>query len=407
MNKPSPPSPAMSPTSAEIEAAVHRLEAEHPRLVSSRAVERTGEGRPILAVTFTDPAVPAEDKQHALILAGQHGDEESSRLVALALMDWLVSGEGAETCRKQRVVILPNVNPDGAERDTHKTPAGVQPNLDHGPGGAVSPEGRAVEAVAAELKPELVVDLHARGGAGCSYDMVLFPGARPYNEDESLLQGMAAELAAAGEAAGIPHLVHPLTWPGWGGDTLNEPSTTLYAYRNFKSLVFLLETCEHNMHAYPADLRARSGLAKLKALLAQGNRRHPWFAHEGYPAGLIGLRSAGLAAAGRTAAERRDSRIALWKQSDALRTPRPELPEQAAFKRLRFGNDGPDLNVSVGVQFRCGGHRPVRRVTLDGRALSASGTDGYTTWQDACSTFVLATLSGLPRGDHEMVLEFE
>ena len=142
-------------------------------------------------------------------------------------------------------------------------------------------------------------------------------------------------------------------------------------------------------------------------LLAHGNRRHPWFAHEGYPVGVLGLRHAGLVAAGKDAAERRASRVALWRQLDALRTPRPELPEQANVKRLRFGNGGPDLDVAVGAQFRCGGRRRIRRVTLDGHDLAPSATDGYTTWQDACSTFVLVALPRFPRGDHEWTIELD
>jgi len=397
---------ALSPTSAEVEAHIRRLAKQHPGLVACREIVQTADGRPIWAATVTDATVPDNDKQHALIVAGQHGNEESGRLVALALLDWLVSAEGAETCRNQRVVILPNVNPDGAECDGHKTPAGVHPNLDHAPSGARTPEGRAVEIVAAELQPELFVDMHACGNAGCGFDMVLYPWSRPYNEDGNLLHDIAVEMVAAGEKSGIPHVMHPLTWPGWGGEQPDEPSTTRYAYRTFKSLVFLTENCEDNVHAYPAAMRARSGVEKLKALLAHGNRRHPWFTHAGYPVGLIGLRSAGLVATGHNAAARRASRVALWRQIDALRTPRPEWPEQADIKRLRFGNGGPDLNVNVGLQFRSGGHMRVRQVVLDGRAVAASGSDGYETWQDACSTFVLVKMPSLLSGDHELVLEF-
>ena len=65
-------------------------------------------------------------------------------------------------------------------------------------------------------------------------------GAEPAN------RGSARAMAAEGEKSGIPHVVHPLTWPGWGGHDLVQPSSTLYMYRRFKSLVFLTENAEHN-----------------------------------------------------------------------------------------------------------------------------------------------------------------
>ena len=112
---------------------------------------------------------------------------------------------------------MPNVSPDAAEANTYETPAGVKPNLDHGPSGPATPEGRALEAIAREFQPDVYVDLHGRGHAGCSYDMVLFPGSRAYTEDENILYSIARRMVAAGEKSGIPHVMHPLTWPGWGG----------------------------------------------------------------------------------------------------------------------------------------------------------------------------------------------
>lgn len=396
------------PLSADVEAHLRQMQKRHPDLVAVRELARTSEDRPILAAIVTDPAVPADDRQHALIVAGQHGDEESGRMVALALLDWLVSDEGAVTRRQQLIAILPNVNPDGADRDAHETPAGGRPNRDHGPAGACTPEGRAVEIMAEELQPELFVDLHARGNAGCSYDMVLYPWTRPYQEDEFLLRTLADEMVAAGEAAGIPHVTHPLTWPGWGEPGGDEPSTTNYAYRNFRSLVFLTENAEHNTHAYPLAVRTASGLEKMKVLLAHGNRRHAWFAHRGYPVGLIGLRSGGLVAAGATASARRRSRLALWRRIDDLLPPRPARhPEEARLKTLRFGYRGAALDVDIGAQFRVAGHAAVVGVRLDGRPLASAGTPGYVTWQDACSTFFLIAAPRLAPGEHEWAIELE
>ena len=396
---------AVSPTSAEVEAHILKLQKDHPSLVKVTIPGKTSEGRPIYAVTLTDPqAVPA-DKQHVLVVAGQHGNEESSRMIALALMDWLVSPDGAPTLRKQKIVVMPNVNPDGAERDIYDTAEGIRPNLDHAPDGPWSAEAKALQSISRELRPEVYVDMHGRGGAGCSYDMVLHPMTFPYMEDGNLLQQIAAEMVKAGEAAGIPHLTHSLTWPGWGNSDIKDSSSTVFHYREFHSMVFLTETSEHNDHAHPADLRIAVGLARLKTLLDHGNRRHPWFHYEGYPYGLIGMNDAALAAIGKTAADRRASRVALWAGRGNFTTPRAVLPAPAAEKRYTF-TAKKDFASRMGIQLRCATKMRVESVRLNDQNLSVSETDGYLTWQDNCSTFILITRPAVKAGEYAIYIGF-
>ena len=78
---------AVSPTSEEIVRHIRGLRRSHPDLVKVSKLGETREGRPLHAVTITNPEAPARDKQHVLITAGHHGNEESGRLVALAAMD--------------------------------------------------------------------------------------------------------------------------------------------------------------------------------------------------------------------------------------------------------------------------------------------------------------------------------
>lgn len=398
------PRTASSPTSAEVEAHILRVARRYPRWVRVEAVTETIRHRPIYAVTVTDDRTPDADKQHVLVVAGQHGSEESPRRVALALLDWLVSGAGAETRRKQKISIMPNVNPDGAEQDTYGTPEGVLPNLDHGPDGARSPEGRAVERIAYALQPEVFVDMHARGNAGCSFDMVLFPWTRPYTEDGNLFHAIAAEMASAGEQAGIPQVVHPLTWPGWGGDKpTSEASTTLFAYRNFKSIVMLTENSESNLHAYPVALTARSGLAKMLALLRWGNRRHPKLFWSGYPNMLVSKHfSGGVLAWGATARQRRRSRIALWKHIGHFKKFGQDGPEAPKSKKLLIEYAGPALNDGIAFQLGLAGRVRVKSVRWDGTPLRRSTTHGYCQFGDAHNTYVMAAFEKLRPGKHEL-----
>ncbi|MFB3894639.1 MAG: M14 family zinc carboxypeptidase [Phycisphaerae bacterium] len=398
---------AFSPNSAEVEEHILKVAGRFPRFVQATAVETTDEGRPIYAVSVTDPDAPADDKQHVLIVGGQHGNEESGRLDGLALIDWLVTPQAALTRRRQKIVVMPNVNPDGAERDSHLTPRGVRPNLDHAVEGATSPEGRAVEIVASELEPEVFVDMHACGGTGCGNDLVLYPWAKPYTEDDNILHAIAFDMVRAGERAGIPHITHSLSWPGWGGSSLSEPSTTIYAYRSFKSIVLLTEHAESNTFCYPAALRAAVGVARLRALLEWGNRRHPSFHCAGYPVMLLaGAPNRGVIAVGSTAAQRRKSRLAAWRQSHAFEGVGVAVPEKPKDKLLRIDYTGGPLE-SVGFQVRARGKMRVKSVTFDGRKVAPttpSGADGFVTWTDVCSTFVMAAVSDFRPGRHEMAV---
>lgn len=396
---------AVSPTSAEVLEHVARLAERHPRLVRLTTAGRSGQGRPIPAVRVTDPDAPDADKQHVLILAGQHGNEESARLVALALLDALCGDAGAQTLRRQVVVVMPNVNPDGAEADSYETPEGIRPNMDHGLSGPTTPEGRAVEDVAYDLMPDVFVDMHARGHAGCSYDMVLYPQTKSYTEDDNVFHAIAADMAAAGESAGLPHITHPLTW--WTEPPGDVGATTAFAYRNFKSIVMLTESTEHNDLHYPRELTAAVGVARVVALLEWGNRRHAKQPHAGYPVSpVLGMHSVGIVPVGDTAAARRASRVEVWRNRTSLRALRVALPEACDRKLVHVEYQGPTLTHGLGVMVRAAGLRDVASVKWDDADLPRSTTDGWFSYQDAVSTYVVAARPALGSGAVTMDVTF-
>jgi predicted deacylase len=392
---------AFSPTSAEVEAHILAVEKRHPKLVTVRQAGRSQEGRPVWAVTVNDPSVPGDDKQHAMVVGGRHGNEESGRLIALTLLDWLV-GAGRRTLRKQTVVIMPNCNPDACERDIYKPLNGMQTCYDWGKKGEI-PETRAFRETAEPFVPDLFVDLHSKGGCGCSTDMVLYPSTKSYTEDDNLFHELALEACAAGERAGIPHMTHPLSW--WDGD---KPAGACHeCYQRFHCISMLTETSESNKYSYPAADRAKAGLARLVAMLAWGERRHFGCYYAGYPCYIAcGMFQSGVAALGRTAAQRRVSRLAIWRSVHAFKSCRAEIPEKWKEKRVVLEYAGKRIREGVGVQFTVRGHLKIVSIRLNGKRLKPSETEGYTTWRDGAATFVVAAIPDLKRGKHVVEARF-
>jgi len=276
---------------------------------------------------------------------------------------------------------------------------------DYGPGGPKTPEGKAFEQVANALQPEVYVDMHARGFAGCSYDMVLWSEPRTYLEDDYLLHRIAAEMGEAGEQAGIPNVVHPLSWPGFMSESPDVTSANAFCYRSFKSLSFLTETCESNEFAYPPGDRARSGLARLKVLLAWGNRRFPKLRYPGYPCYLMGMFKGGLVAIGKDAAARRKSRVAIWRSGNGFDAVTfDQAPSRPDERRITARYKGPEVRTGVGFQTLVRGNRRIAEITLNRRKLRPSEINGYYTWRHECATYVVVAMAVMKRGKHEIVI---
>ncbi|MEN6372159.1 MAG: DUF2817 domain-containing protein [Armatimonadota bacterium] len=134
---------------------------------NSIAVSKIGAsalGRPIYAVTVTNPGKPesiSTDRIRIVVLSGQHGDEP---LPAYAMLDLLESfaRHGKEISRKdlQNVVIIfiPVVNPDGFAAGTRVNSTGADINRDWIK--CSQPETSAVTKLIKEFKPHILIDQH-------------------------------------------------------------------------------------------------------------------------------------------------------------------------------------------------------------------------------------------------------
>lgn len=134
----------------------------------------------------------------------------------------------------------------------------------------------------------------------------------------------------------------------------------------------------------PDDI-AKSGLAIAETLLKMGCGRFPWEREKGYPTNLIqGDFRNSIRAIGNDAAERRKSRIRLWRERGNFDIPHREMPTPTTtVARVRyFGNDLP-IQFALCLHMR---HSTISGVTLLGKDIP------FETFNDGCSTFAYIPL---------------
>jgi hypothetical protein len=170
-------------------------------VAAAEVIGTSAEGRPLVARRFG----PADAALRLLVVAGQHGDEPWGR-AASARLGTSLTIDAALTGAELAVVVIDNVNPDGARRGTRGNAAGNDLNRDHQL--LATPEIRALHAFARAFRPQLVIDVH-------NY---------PYRR-KSLL---ARDLVFACEVfVDVP--THPAVTERWGTATRDRLLTTLQA----------------------------------------------------------------------------------------------------------------------------------------------------------------------------------
>ncbi len=150
-------------TSAQFWSAVERTAAAPAFRVTP--VGRSMQGRPIRAITFgTGPTT-------VFLWSQMHGDESTATMALADLLQWLARTEPDslrdELRSRLTIVMVPMLNPDGAEVFQRENAAGIDINRDARR--LVTPEGRVLKAMHDSLKPAFGFNLHdqnARNGAG-------------------------------------------------------------------------------------------------------------------------------------------------------------------------------------------------------------------------------------------------
>ena len=309
------------PSLGQIQDLLQELCEHHPDKIQLSEAGKSVEGRPIPLAVLTDSSVNNEDKEHVFIPTLHSGIERSATTSAIYLIKWLLSEDpvARESLRKQVIVCMPVVNPDGYLAGTFTNKNGKDPYLAWTLDGPASPEDSpelvAVQRVMDRYHPEVVSDLHGLDLTIKDYLMVEVSGPaysnsvlRPYHHSiQSLMEEAAVEAGFPMDRAeqdaeklfwGPP--LESISHKLW----LGRPRVyaAMYAYNKFHSIILTSECAWE-----------KSAQVRHRRLLQIGNEVWPGERYPGYPTRVMLRNSFHLVTAyGQTASQRRKSRVELW-----------------------------------------------------------------------------------------------
>ncbi len=140
---------------AELLERLRSLEERYRGRLALEEVGRSVQGRPIHLARLGSGPRPI------LLWSQMHGDEPSATPALLDVADTLLGSDGPEAkaiLEATTLLIVPMLNPDGAERYARRNAQAIDINRDalH----LATPEGRALKAVRDRFQPELAFNLH-------------------------------------------------------------------------------------------------------------------------------------------------------------------------------------------------------------------------------------------------------
>jgi hypothetical protein len=328
-------------TLEEYAAALEYWSKQHPDWVTVEEAGQSAKGLPVYLMSITAKETPVEDKQIALFVSLHGGPERSGTTSILHLAEWLLSDDplAEETRGKQVILLMPIINPEAFfETDRFGNAHGIDPYT--GRGGTwnletltfepleKAPELAAFLDVVDRYRPEIIADMHGIGLQEFPDDKL---GDRTMRSGQTMFEIVGSAysnyalrpwdwritetMIAAGLATGAGAdrfeadaqrgfwgpAMNPINGRVW----LGRPNfySAQYAYAKYHTMTV---TCEVGYE--------QCTLARLQALLKIGNDVWESENRPGYPVDRVkGFTGHFVTAWGRTARERRDSRIALWQ----------------------------------------------------------------------------------------------
>ena len=346
------------PSVQEIERGLREWEKRAPDRVQVMEIGRTVQGLPLLCARITDAAVSDGDKQVVLFTATHAGPELNSCTGLLRTAKWLAGDEGTAPEIRRHVVTLicPCMNPEGYENLDVKRPdpeaiwnnsVGGNPYAKfYTWDGVIEPEKNPEVAALVRLVDDYLPDVHAdihgtpyeRGAmwetTGWSWGSSL---ARPY------CRRLVDEMNHAADEAGF-FSVFPEESSGRLRTTHRvEGAQSHFYYANPAINDVVMST--HRSHAISFCTEAgydEATVIRLRRCLELGMEIWRGEFYKGYPTLQVGgWTSMTVAAWGETAAQRRRSRVELWRRTDSLDFG-CGWPEPACARMMAFCATTPD-----------------------------------------------------------------
>ncbi|WP_297486925.1 M14 family metallocarboxypeptidase [uncultured Cetobacterium sp.] len=119
-----------------------------------------------------------KNKPTVMLVAQQHGDEPMGADVLLGTIKRLARWDLEYLLDDINVVVLPRLNPDGAENGKRHTHRGKDMNSDHTI--LQTKEALLMKQIFNRYKPDVVLDIHEYIADGHSYSKIIKDGAVPY-----------------------------------------------------------------------------------------------------------------------------------------------------------------------------------------------------------------------------------
>jgi hypothetical protein len=144
----------------EIVAEMRELVSRGNDLLAMNEIGTSVEGRAIYQVAF------GRGQKKILLWSQMHGDESTATLALMDMFNMLVEDQGKESwiseiLEQTTVIVIPMLNPDGAERIQRHTSVQIDMNRDarH----LITPEARLLREAQRRLKPAYGFNLHDQG----------------------------------------------------------------------------------------------------------------------------------------------------------------------------------------------------------------------------------------------------
>ena len=310
------------PSFAEIEQGLLTWQQNHPNIFQVTAAGKTPEGNNIVLCKITDFSVADENKQVVLLTTCHAATEKNGVTSILHFTKFLLSDDAAaEEIRKQQIIlVMPCNDPEGYKqgkrvRDIYYD--GWDWNGISDP--AQYPEAAVLQKVIEKYQPEVHVDLHGFSkkeqtmweSTGISWTGGF---SRSFNPEIPKLMNEAAEkagfLITEGEKSDGKLLA---TGPVSGADEHfylrgGHVIPPAYSYHYAHTIGMTMEIGFEE-----------SAVVRLKRLVELGHQVWRGERYPGYPVNQVGCRgSMAVSAWGRTAAERRASRVELWQKAGQI-----------------------------------------------------------------------------------------